>query len=277
VRAAEVAFDFDDVTPTVRRAHSAATREDAEDAVMTAVAEGIEKGWELTSRNVVACARFRLLSALERRERRNLSLDSFAEDDGDSVPVELAVEEVDFDAHVELSTARSNPILRQRLEDGLVKAWSRELIAEALRAVHREDGKLPVSETMKTDPRLPAQSVFYRYYDSWEEAVRAAGLVYTVPPPRNRWTVEQGTAVLKEWTAAHGRLPTADELRNGSALGLPSQMACYRLFGSCSQSRLAEVVWGEEAGRIHAAMVVLREPGPGSNEDLAARLGEFCR
>lgn len=274
--ASDVAFDFADVLPTIRRAHSGASTEDAEDAIQTAVVELLAAGEPLKSSFVVTRARSRLIDAKKRKEAQNVSLDGIAEDTEDHAPVELAVQEVDYEAHVELSTARENPILRRRIASGgRVKRWSRALIAEAVRAVAREDGKLPTAEKMKTDTRLPSQSVFYRYYKSWEEAVREAGLTYEVPTPGNRWTLDEGTAALKAWVAEHGRLPTTEDLRNGAAIGLPSQMACYRLYGSCSQARLGAVVWGDDAGRILAAIAILRARGRGRNDDLAAQLAEF--
>jgi hypothetical protein len=52
--------------------------------VQIAAAEGIEEGWKLTAANVVACAKFRLMSIKERREAGNVSsYDAFLETDVD--------------------------------------------------------------------------------------------------------------------------------------------------------------------------------------------------
>lgn len=112
---AAVAFDYADVLPTVRAAAKGATREEAEDAIQTAVMEHLDKGVPLTAANVVQRARSRLLNARQRRDNRNASLDALREDTEDSAPVELAVAEVDFDSHAELAEARRNPILAAKL------------------------------------------------------------------------------------------------------------------------------------------------------------------
>jgi DNA-directed RNA polymerase specialized sigma24 family protein len=110
-----VEFDYDDVLPTVRRAHPHASMADAEDAVQVAVEEHLRKGAPLIPAYIIQCARFRLLTAKE-REARTLSLDAFEETNEDSAPFEAAIDEVDFDSHGELAEARRNPILRLCLE-----------------------------------------------------------------------------------------------------------------------------------------------------------------
>lgn len=115
VEAGVVGFDYGDVLPTIRRAHPHASLADAEDAAQVAVEEHLRNGVPLTAANVIQRARSRLLTA-KKREARTLSLDAFAEADVDSAPAEFAIEEVDFDSHVELAEARQNPILRRRLE-----------------------------------------------------------------------------------------------------------------------------------------------------------------
>lgn len=110
-----VEFDYDDVLPTIRRAHPDASLADAEDAAQVAIEEHLRKGVPLTAANIVQRARSRLITA-KTRGARTLSLDAFQESDADSAPLEVAVEEVDFDAHAELAEARRNPILRLRLE-----------------------------------------------------------------------------------------------------------------------------------------------------------------
>lgn len=267
-----VAFDFAEVVPTVRRAHSRASVEDAEDAVQTAVVELLAKGTDLTAPNVVTRARSRLINRFKRREAGNVSLDGLGEADEDHAPREVAIEEVDFEAHVEVAMARENPVLRGRMSSGgYFTGWTRELILEALRIVTREDGKCPRAEALKTDPRLPCITVFYRRFGTWEEAVEAAGIEYTP----QAWDREKAVETLRDWTDRHGRLPNSDDLRNAGDIGLPGQSACYRLFGSVSQPRLGAVIWGEDAGRILAAIAILRQRGPGQSLDLAAQLAEF--
>jgi DNA-directed RNA polymerase specialized sigma24 family protein len=236
---ATVAFDFNEVVPKVQRAYSRANRDDAEEAVQVAVAELLARGKPLTAANVVQGGRHRLMDAFRRREKGNVSLDAFREEDVDQAPLELAVEEVDFEAHAELAAAARNPVLARRLANAQTGAaelrprgarratrgvgrsdetvalarrmraeerlsfaeigrrlgipwqtihnwctgrarrapegpgWTRELIVAAIRAVAREDGKMPNSETLKRDPRLPCTSTFYRHFATWREAVAA--------------------------------------------------------------------------------------------------------
>jgi hypothetical protein len=64
---------------------------------------------------VVTRARSRLLNAKARAEALSSSLDAAFEEDAGHAPRELAVAEVDFDAHVTLREITDNPILLQRL------------------------------------------------------------------------------------------------------------------------------------------------------------------
>lgn len=111
-----VAFDYEDVIPKVQRAVVGATREDAEDAVQLATAELLEAGEPLKTAYVVRRGKFRLIDAKRRREARNVSLDAFRESSADSAPVELAIEEVNFEAHATLAESRRNPILATKIE-----------------------------------------------------------------------------------------------------------------------------------------------------------------
>lgn len=213
---AAIAFDFEDVVPTVQRAHRHASRDDAEEAVQTAVAEGIEKGWDLTARNVVACARFRLLSAKERREAHNLSLDAFTESDVDEAPVELAVAETDFDSHVQLGEAAENPILRRRI--AAAKVGTAELRRRGAAAVTR--GKAWPDETVAKVRRLRAEGV------SYAEVTRRTGVPPTTisnwttggfreaPTADTRWSRELIREAIRAYVAEEGRLPNTTDSRD---------------------------------------------------------------
>lgn len=270
---AVVAFDFEDVLPTVRRAHSAATRDDAEDAIQTAVAELLEKGTPLTAPNVVTRARSRLLNAKARRESRNASLDAFREEDVDNAPVELAIEEVDFDSHVALSDPVTDA-RRRAVEGGCrsCRGWTPETVLVALQHYTHVNGRPPAYRELMVDPNLPYPTTVKRWYPTLNEALKAAGLrtrkhLIERPP----WTFDEAREALRDYVADNGRLPTAVDLRNATAIGLPAQMVCYALFGSVSQQRLAEVVYGEDVLRVQSAIAHLRA-GRGSNPTLAQRL-----
>jgi hypothetical protein len=276
--AAAVAFDFEDVLPTVRGAHSRANRDDAEEAVQTAVAEMLERGEPLTAPFVVTKARDRLRNALRRRERGNSSLDAFAEDTEDQAPVELAIEEVDFDSHIALS----DPVTEARRRAvegncGSCRGWTPDNVLIALQHYTRVNGQTPVYRDLAADPNLPHSNTVRRYHGTLNKALTAAGLrprKHLIERPE--WTFDEAREALRDYVADNGRLPTAVDLRNATAIGLPAQMVCYRLFGSVSQQRLAEVVYGEDGVRLRSAIAILRHPGSGQNEDLAAQLAEFC-
>lgn len=225
-----VAFDFEDVVPTVMRAHSKASRDDAEEAVQTAVAEGIEKGWDLTARNVVACARFRLLSAKKRREAGNLSLEAFAEDDGERAPVELAVSDVDYDSHAHLAEARVDPIMRRRLES--VEAGGSRQIQRRGAAHHltRYSGEqVDEARRLHREHDLPFAEIARRVGCS---ATTAAGWVkgrYRLADTRG-WEREDVIAAFTRHAERTGAAPKAKELNADPSM--PCLKTVVRLFGS---------------------------------------------
>jgi DNA-directed RNA polymerase specialized sigma24 family protein len=237
----QVAFDFDDVLPTVLRAHSAANRDDAEEAIQVAVAEALEKGWEMTAPNIVTCARRRLLNAMRRRERSNVSLDAFLEADEDTAPKEIAIEEVDFDSHVELAEIAANPVMRRRME--AVKrgnrpvihrhwgGWSLELAVEAVRAFVREEGRRPTSKDFLSDPRLPGRSILW---DLGHNNTTISELAGTPPPPKmpGPWSREAILAAYRAFYARAGRWPKDRERRRAN--GFPGLRTTLRVLGTTS-------------------------------------------
>jgi transcriptional regulator with XRE-family HTH domain len=302
--AATVEFDFEDVLPTVQRAHSRANRDDAEEAIQTAVTEMLERGERLAPGFVVHKARSRLINALELHERRNSSLDAFRESDVDQAPVELAIEEVDFEAHARLAEAASNPILRRRLEaavaggsatlqprgeaahghrygDDVVRAarrlrdeqmgyeeiaerlgvasaqtiaqwckgrsrrsrtragWDCELVYEAIRAFHREEGRRPTFRDFIADPRLPGLYVLERLGLRILSASAAAGIPApaSVPEPWDRAAV---LGVYRDFHRREGRWPLVRERR--ACNGFPGQKATQRVLGTTAMERIAAMV-----------------------------------
>jgi len=227
VASATLDFDFEEAVKLVASSNRGLNQADAEDAVQTAVAEGLERGWALTRANVIACAKLRGIDAYRRRERRNLSLDSFRENTEDHAPVELAVEETDFDAHAELSAARDNPVLAVRISTDRRVRWSRDLIIKAIRAFIREEGHRPSHKDLLNDPRLPVISVIERHFGDFPAALEAAGSSINEPTKHHPgsvpiWPKPRCEEAVRTWAAEHGRPPTYDDARFDRSLPHPS-------------------------------------------------------
>lgn len=243
---ATVEFDFDDVVSTVKRFDSRANLDDAEEAVQVAVERLLRRGEPLIPSYVVMKGRSALSNMVKRSERGNASLDRFLEADADEVPVEIAVDEVDYDSHARLAEARRNPVLRLRLElveqgqPPLITDWSRGLVVEAIKAFVREEGRRPNFEDVKHDPRLPSLNVLERLGWRWGEALDAAGVEWRDEPRSPRWTREKALDAFRDYFARMGRLPTTREFRAGGH-GLPSYVVLERLFSTTSMRRMAEL------------------------------------
>lgn len=95
------------------------SQDDAEEATQTAFLEAWERCGDLDFGPglIVNKAKLRAINLTQRADRRrNVSLDAAAEDDVDKAPVELAVDVVDFDSHVEVAKLGEHPVLLRRLE-----------------------------------------------------------------------------------------------------------------------------------------------------------------
>lgn len=112
--------DIDDIVEKTKR-REGLNHHDAEEAVATAALKLLEQSAEGEEfRNdpgrLVARSRLYASNLRRKRERGNASLDAAREDDVDRAPVELAVDEVDFDLHAEVTKLDDHPVLRRRLE-----------------------------------------------------------------------------------------------------------------------------------------------------------------
>jgi DNA-directed RNA polymerase specialized sigma24 family protein len=231
-----VAFDFEDVLPTVQRAHSLANRDDAEEAVQTAVAEMLEKGEPLTSAFVIFKARSRLMNALRRRERKNASLDSYLEDNVDEAPIELAIDEVDYDAHARLREAGDNPILRRRLEAS--RSGAPELRRRGAAATTR--GRVYPDEVVAEARQLRRSGLTYseiaKRLGAGESTVGnwCSGRIRKAPTANPGWTRELAIEAIRAVVAEDGKQPTASQMNLDPRL--PDGKTFYRLFDSWSEA-----------------------------------------
>jgi hypothetical protein len=217
-----VGFDYDDVLPTVRRAHPYASHADAEDAVQVAVEEHLKKGVPLTAANVVQRARSRLLSAMK-RDARTLSLDAFEEKDVDQAPVELAIYEVDFDSHVRLAEADENPVLAERKRAAL--AGSSGAIRPRgtyVRASRYTDEQIAEVRRLRKEERLKFIEIEEQ---TGIERSYAAGLcrgTCRILPSCEGWTDEKMIEAVKIFARREGRAPTYREGQQRQDLPNPS-------------------------------------------------------
>jgi hypothetical protein len=219
---------------------------DAEEAVSAAVVDLLEKEGEWDTGAVVQRATWKLLSARQRRESQNISLDAFRDGGEDHSPIEFATHEVDFEAHLALRGARDNPILGARLEDleaggaGTLRrlGWSKDLIVRAIIAFMREEGRRPTEREAQSDPRLPRIECVREHFGRWSKALEAAG----VTGIDFKWTPESAVEAAREWCQDHGRAPSYRQAqRRGGPLPWPRTVE--RLFGSWT--RFLEIAFPE--------------------------------
>lgn len=228
--APKIEFDRADVLPTIRRAWSSATVDDAEDALQTAVAELLTKGTSLTAANVVTRGRSRLISMKSRREAGNLSLDAFRESDDDA-PVELAIEEVDFDARLMLSEATGDPILRERLRN--VAAGASRALAPRGTACHQSrhsDETVKEVRRLRSDDSLTFRAIEDRTGVERSLAAQWCRGVGRLTPTTPGWTTARARQSVQAWSRRHGRPPTYEDGQRDPRL--PSPGTADRLFGS---------------------------------------------
>jgi hypothetical protein len=106
--------------------------------------------------------------------------------------------------------------------------WSDEAILAALRSVAGPDGVLSTNryEDARAAGRdLPSRPLIFRYFDTWHNAVAAAGLKFAVSRsggPARRCTREACVAALRHVGDELGRLPSVHEYNAYRALEEPS-------------------------------------------------------
>ena len=102
---------------------------------------------------------------------------------------------------------------------------------EPLRRWAAEHGAPPSEPAWTAAGRRPTVRTLARHYGSWNAALAAAGLPTRPPRKTARWTRELAIAAIGDWTAAHGRPPTAAAW-TGTDPRRPSASTAIRLFGS---------------------------------------------
>lgn len=165
-----------------------------------------------------------------RREASNLSLDAFRESDDDA-PVELAIEEVDFDARLTLSEAKDDPILRERLRNVAAGA-SRALAPRGTACCQSRHSDETVGEVrrLRRDDGLTFRAIEDRTGVERSLAAQWCRGVGRLIPTTPGWTTARAGHTVQMWTRQHGRPPTYRDGQRDPRLPTPS--TADRLFGS---------------------------------------------
>jgi hypothetical protein len=219
-----VEFDFDDVVATVGRFDSRANRDDAEEAVQQGVERLLRRGEPLYAAYVVNKARSCLSNAMKRREQGNLSLDAFLEEEVDEAPVELAVEEVDFDAHVALGDVERHPVLSIR--KAALEAGAAPVVAP--RGSASPNGRYTDDEIAEVR-RLRATGAKFAEIETQTGVERsyAAAICrgkHRVLPTADGWTDERMIETVRIFARDEGRPPTYQEGHRRPDLPNPSTL-----------------------------------------------------
>lgn len=227
---ATVDFDFEDVLPTVQRAHSRANRDDAEEAVQTAVAEMLEKGEPLIAPFVVQKARSRLSNALSRRERGNASLNAFEEEEerDDRPPKAIAIVEDDLDDLLATADLDEISLRVLRIVDRGGAPYLAPRGALHPSAKHSDEQMAQVRQLRQqgmTFVEIEQATGVSRYLASAHMRRRVR-----VADSEPGWTRELAVAALCAHRTLLGRVPRLRDLEGNPAT--PSPKTLERLFGS---------------------------------------------
>ncbi len=165
-----------------------------------------------------------------RREASNLSLDAFRDSDDDA-SVELAVEEVDFDARLTLSEAEDDPILRERLHNVAAGA-SRALAPRGTACHHSRHSDETVAEVrrLRRDNGLTFRAIEDRTGVERSLAALWCRGADRLIPTTPGWTTSRAKQSVQTWARRHGRPPSYKDGQRDPRL--PSPGVADRLFGS---------------------------------------------
>lgn len=213
------------------------SRSDAEEAVGEAFVTLVEKAEGMKPGEVEGFLRQAALNkgfniGTKAKRRRTTSLDRFGEADEDRAPIELAVDEVDFDSHARLAEARDNPILRAKVEAGQIgspelrrrgaaaaergTAYPDETVAEA-RRLYREG--MPIVDIMEQ------MGIAKTTIANWVH-----GRTRRAPTSDPGWTPERVIGAIAAVIAEDGLHPPATAMLTDPRL--PGHRCFYRLLDS---------------------------------------------
>jgi hypothetical protein len=122
--------------------------------------------------------------------------------------------------------------------------WNRSQIIGALQRFRDHFGRPPKSTECRALNGLPSTSAIYRHFDSFADAVLAAGMVPEAPPRRGReWKPLEAAKVCRSFKRRNGIWPSwADVKRRPGEL--PGTSVMLRCFGG---TRSVDVQLGAEA------------------------------
>ncbi len=114
--------------------------------------------------------------------------------------------------------------------------WDPSEIIGALQAWADQHGRTPERVDWKAAaPGHPMNTTVCRHFNSWNRALRAAGLHPPAPPRRHPWTDQQIILALRSSAREHGRPPTYLEWKQGTTDHPCAQTVWYR-FGKWSRA-----------------------------------------
>jgi DNA-directed RNA polymerase specialized sigma24 family protein len=119
--------------------------------------------------------------------------------------------------------------------------WTPQLVIDALQRFHQRRGSAPRFRDADGDPTMPSANTARRYFGTWREAVRAAGLDPVYGERRVQpWTQEEMVRAFCAWRLHKKHWPNVADMRTDP--DLPSPATTRRHFGTQSPRRLADAV-----------------------------------
>lgn len=138
------------------------------------------------------------------------------------------------------------------LEVGCGRYWTRDRIADAVRAWVARYGRQPKYNQWRTaTPSTPSSTTVQDRFGSWSAGMRYAGF-----EPRRQgreadeWTREGALKAIYQHMFDHGRRPTSDEWHTAGK-GRPTSKQVKRLFGSWNAAIVAA---GYTPDRLHRSV-----------------------
>jgi DNA-directed RNA polymerase specialized sigma24 family protein len=245
--AVEAAFEGVDVEPFHEIARMLASRyrchrTHAEDAVQDALFDLYVKRADLFRETpeswlglLYKAARFRLIE-IKGRQERTASIEGLSESAGD-IPFAGARACVppSMDADEE---AKYGPLPAAGEE------WNRSQVIGAIQRFRDYYGRPPRVKECKAAHGLPSPATIYRHFDTFVDAIVAAGMVPNLLGQRRKpWTPVEAAKACRSFRWRNGYWPGWAEIKRNPG-ELPSTTVMIRYFGS---TRSAEVQLGAEA------------------------------
>jgi len=121
------------------------------------------------------------------------------------------------------------------------QGWTPGMVLDAIRRFDKRFGRAPRFRDADRNPAMPSPNTARRYFGTWREAVRAAGLEPAYGRRRvEAWTREEMVRAFCTWRIRRERWPDKTDMETDPSL--PSPATTRRHFGTQSPPRLARAV-----------------------------------